>query len=485
MPLRYPLALCALAILLGPAAAAQHGAPPSLEPFDGFLEPHPAPIETAAALAPSRVLDALDRYSWQTASESWGEPTSRDVPTYDANGWEIERLQETRTTDGGWRPTMLTAFTRDDLGRVVEEYQESTAGTSPPALRPSRKTTREWFADTDLSSSTRTEVWQEGTGWYLATIQEITWEVEGRWLVQSWVSYNAAGEVLSSQRTENTYAEGGQYLGQVRSRLEGGDWQIYERVSFTQGNPGEPDVALLETRTPEGTWALSRRTISTSTPERYVGLTEETLDDGATWRPHSRLTDTYDASGNRTEQLQEQWNGSSDAWIATAWFQWTYDQRGLRMSEDVRARNPTTGALFLHYTGSYSYDEEGDLVEWVRQERRQEAVPLQNQIRHTYTYRPFQVSTDAGPVGLALSLETFPNPALGRATVRFELAAPSTVQVSVYDLLGRRVATLADGEHPPGSHLLPLDARDLAAGPYLVRLQAEASVLTRRLTVLR
>jgi hypothetical protein len=42
----------------------------------------------------------------------------------------------------------------------------------------------------------------------------------------------------------------------------------------------------------------------------------------------------------------------------------------------------------------------------------------------------------------------------------------------VYNLLGSRIATLVDGLQQPGSHVTLWDAKDRAAGIYLVRFQA-------------
>ena len=79
----------------------------------------------------------------------------------------------------------------------------------------------------------------------------------------------------------------------------------------------------------------------------------------------------------------------------------------------------------------------------------------------------------------------FPNPFGERATVRFALPEPSAVRLSVYDVLGRRVAVLAAGEREAGYHEAMLDGSALPAGLYLVRLEAGGQALTRRVTVAR
>jgi endonuclease/exonuclease/phosphatase family metal-dependent hydrolase len=68
-----------------------------------------------------------------------------------------------------------------------------------------------------------------------------------------------------------------------------------------------------------------------------------------------------------------------------------------------------------------------------------------------------------------------PNPMRGGGAVRFDLARAGRVQVEVFDLSGRRVASLADGEFPAGTHALVWNARHddgraAGAGLFFVRL---------------
>lgn len=78
-----------------------------------------------------------------------------------------------------------------------------------------------------------------------------------------------------------------------------------------------------------------------------------------------------------------------------------------------------------------------------------------------------------------------PNPTAGLATVRFAMPQAGAVSVAVYDLLGRRVATLAEGEMAAGWHTASLDAARLSAGLYVVRMQAGTFAATQRVTVVR
>jgi hypothetical protein len=78
------------------------------------------------------------------------------------------------------------------------------------------------------------------------------------------------------------------------------------------------------------------------------------------------------------------------------------------------------------------------------------------------------------------------HPIRGVPRFRFALPKASRVTISVYDVSGRRVATLADGEFTAGVHHASWIDRgaERRAGVYFTRLVADGSVLDRRVVVL-
>jgi hypothetical protein len=99
------------------------------------------------------------------------------------------------------------------------------------------------------------------------------------------------------------------------------------------------------------------------------------------------------------------------------------------------------------------------------------------------------LTTGASPAaapasGLRISAPA-PSPARDHARVTLEIDEAQPVAVAVYDALGRRVATLAEGVLAAGSHTLALDASALPAGVYVVRATGGTSTAVRRLTVAR
>jgi hypothetical protein len=98
-----------------------------------------------------------------------------------------------------------------------------------------------------------------------------------------------------------------------------------------------------------------------------------------------------------------------------------------------------------------------------------------------------EVSVEVGLAG-PYALAAYPTPVRAghEATVDVAVRTAQPVTVAVYDVLGRRVATLFEGELPGGeTKRLRLGVRGLASGVYVVRAVGEAFVATRRLTVVR
>lgn len=84
----------------------------------------------------------------------------------------------------------------------------------------------------------------------------------------------------------------------------------------------------------------------------------------------------------------------------------------------------------------------------------------------------------------------YPNPTRGRATIRFSLAERSTVNLSVYDLQGRKTVELINSAVDAGIRSLTWtctdgDGRPVSPGIYLVRLRAGNRSLVQRMIVLR
>jgi len=89
------------------------------------------------------------------------------------------------------------------------------------------------------------------------------------------------------------------------------------------------------------------------------------------------------------------------------------------------------------------------------------------------------------PIPFALA-QTFPNPAHSNTIIRYALPVAAPVTLSVYDLQGRRVASLLDHVFQgAGRHDVPVQADRWNPGVYLYRFEAGGRSVTRKLVVVR
>lgn len=97
----------------------------------------------------------------------------------------------------------------------------------------------------------------------------------------------------------------------------------------------------------------------------------------------------------------------------------------------------------------------------------------------------FPIDTDAPADGRFAVSAPYPNPARGTARVAVTLPGASAVAVRVFNVLGQEVARY-DASLAAGTHALDVaEGATLAAGVYLVRVEAGEGSATHRLTVVR
>ena len=159
---------------------------------------------------------------------------------------------------------------------------------------------------------------------------------------------------------------------------------------------------------------------------------------------------TYDGAGNDTQILFESWSGS----------EWVNEDRDVNTFD---GDNDITVSLTQSWNGAGWEDV----------------------ARSLFNYGTSTALEDA-PRGFAVSaVDLFPNPVRDRLTVDVTLDAPGYLRVEVYDLLGRRVATLVDASVPAGMQQLRWDADGKPAGLYLVRLEAGGKTMTHTVALIR
>ena len=94
-----------------------------------------------------------------------------------------------------------------------------------------------------------------------------------------------------------------------------------------------------------------------------------------------------------------------------------------------------------------------------------------------------EVSNDL-PTSFSL-YQNYPNPFNPTTTIRFDVPVASSIRLSVYDMLGRRIETLQDQFVPAGQHSALFNPENLSTGVLLYRLETEAGTITRTMMLLK
>ncbi len=92
--------------------------------------------------------------------------------------------------------------------------------------------------------------------------------------------------------------------------------------------------------------------------------------------------------------------------------------------------------------------------------------------------------TEVGNFNFTLS-QNYPNPFNPTTEIPYTLAEPVNVTLTVYDVLGRKVAALVDGFQPVGQHEVTFDGSGLASGVYYYQLLTDDQRLTRKMLLVR
>jgi len=114
-----------------------------------------------------------------------------------------------------------------------------------------------------------------------------------------------------------------------------------------------------------------------------------------------------------------------------------------------------------------------------------------------YSYRLKQVDIDGGyeysdavtvRIGtrpIAFDVKNYPNPFNPETNIRFELPNSGNVNLSIYNLLGEKVATLVDEYKEEGIYQEAFDARNLPSGVYFSVLQAGSSIIMKKMLLVK
>ncbi len=120
-----------------------------------------------------------------------------------------------------------------------------------------------------------------------------------------------------------------------------------------------------------------------------------------------------------------------------------------------------------------------------------ESASYDTNIQFTAVFKPYSVTptriekqASSFPKTFAL-LQNYPNPFNPVTTIKYQIPKISRVNLTVFDILGNRIAVLVNQEKSPGEYSVEFNGSNLASGVYFYRIQAGNYLSTKKLILLK
>ncbi len=144
----------------------------------------------------------------------------------------------------------------------------------------------------------------------------------------------------------------------------------------------------------------------------------------------------------------------------------------------------------VSYSVSYTYDETSrltgaDIVDQLSIVYEYDASGrLLSSLHTAFSGVSVQPGDSSLPKEFAL-YDAYPNPFNPVTTVNFDLPRPAKVEIAVFDMLGRRVALLMNGEQEAGRYNVQWTAAGFASGVYVIQMLASTQRFSKAVMLLK
>lgn len=161
---------------------------------------------------------------------------------------------------------------------------------------------------------------------------------------------------------------------------------------------------------------------------------------------------------------------------------------GRKGGNSTEIRDAMTGALILTFPAYSVYGDSYAMVD-LDDDATPECVVTNGSATYVIDWVLVAGQAETGRAVPDFGLDLRPNPSRPGAAVELRIPERGVVEVSVYDVAGRRVRSLFEGMRDAGAHELSWDGRDdsgraVAAGAYFVELRIDGQQRATRKSVL-
>lgn len=439
---------------------------------------------------------------------------------FDSNSNWTSELSE--KWDGNhWVNMWLDTYVFDDNGNMTIYYYEWWDGSQ--WVNNYQQETYTYNSDGNMTSHL-IENW-DSDQWVNSWQHVYTYNYNGNMtshLIEKWESNNW----VNSWREIYVFDSNENMSSYFSNKWDGSNWVNSWRFSFTYNLNGNRITYLSETGDSDQWVNRNQVTYTYNSNENMVSHLTKTWN-GSQWVLYERVTYTYDSNGNMTSKFPETWDGSrwvnsnsgsnysydSNGNVISATYEtvngshggqdysfwrdtYTYDSNGNRTSRFSEILHNNTWQSYWLYT--YAYDDNSDMISgffesWYGD--KDGVFQFSDSFGNSYKYGGLEINvyyrtiTDAAVEDLnvpdfALS-QNYPNPFNPSTIISYSIPKSSFVQLKIYDMLGREVASLVNKEQAVGNYKVEFNASNLTSGVYFYRLQSGEFTETKKLILLR
>ena len=280
--------------------------------------------------------------------------------------------------------------------------------------------------------------------------------------------FSLARELMSFQREQDLYDR---LISAIETADINGDGYIDVVIGAYLNTDVGPDQGRVE-------WYKNRSSVGVPLNATVELIAFQEPEASDIWGPGALTVGDFDGDGDGDVAISK----SSHAADSLVWYENPGEEAGAEATWSEHTVGVAPGTIRALQAADINLDGDIDLV--TRGGGRERRLAWYENLGPTGTTTE-DPQHDAALVPESLKLEAvWPNPTSGAVTVAYQVRQAGRVRLEVFDVLGRVVATYEQHPQRAGSYQAEVDLSALAAGAYVLRVQAERQgVATQRIVL--
>lgn len=125
-------------------------------------------------------------------------------------------------------------------------------------------------------------------------------------------------------------------------------------------------------------------------------------------------------------------------------------------------------------------------IDWANSFGKLRTFSIRNKISENIVRQHYAQYTSTVDIPAKFKLDqNYPNPFNPRTAISFQFTAFSDIELSIYDINGKKIVTLINDNMPAGYHEISWNASNFSSGIYFYRLEAGNEMITKKMVLLK